>query len=320
VGGRRKSTAHRGRQLAGGLPDKNVGEALQRLLQRHPAALRQAARALAGGDPASGAAPTDGASSIAAAGEGVREQRFREVLELHAQGWSLWRIARAMKLNWRTVRRYVQARELPKRGGPVLQATSTVTPHLPYLRERLRAGRVPGVQLWRELQARGYAGSLASVYRALKHLRPTGTDPDCQLTSPPASRRALSPRQAMWLLIRDEAALTPEQGAARTALLDAHPTLAAAADLAIRFLTNLRERDATALDPWLADAAGSGCGEFRRFAANLRKDAEAVRGAFSSPWSNGQLEGQINRVKVIKRVVYGRAKLDLLARRILCQA
>jgi transposase len=249
----------------------------------------------------------------------VREQRFREVLALHAQGWSLWRIARALHLNWRTVRRYVQARELPKRGAPVLQATSTVTPHLPYIRERLRANRVPGIQLWRELQARGYAGSLASVYRALKHLRPAGNDPDSQPTSSPSTRRALSPRQAMWLLVRDEATLTPEQIAARTALRDAHPTLAAAADLATRFLTKLRERDEAALDPWLADAAGSPCGEFRRFAASLRKDAAAVRAACSSPWSNGQLEGQINRVKVVKRVVYGRAKFDLLARRILCR-
>jgi transposase len=302
---------------------KNVGEALQRLLQRHPAALRQAAQARAVGTPATAVPSPDGnvaMATTAPTGEGVREQRFREVLALHAQGWSLWRIARALRLNWRTVRRYVQARELPKRGGPVLQATSTVTPHLPYLRERLRAGRVSGAQLWRELQARGYAGSLASVYRALKHLRPTGADPDCQLTSPPASRRALSPRQAMWLLVRDEATLTPEQVAARAVLLGAHPALAIAAGLATRFITMLRERAAAALDTWLADAADSSCGEFRRFAASLRKDAEAVRGAFSSPWSNGQLEGQINRVKVIKRVVYGRAKFDLLARRILCRA
>ena len=124
----------------------------------------------------------------------------------------------------------------------------------------------------------------------------------------------------MWLLVRDEAALTPEQLAARMALLDAHPTLAVAAGLATRFLTMLRERAESALDPWLADAAGSACGEFRRFAASLRKDEAAVRAACSSPWSNGQLEGQINRVKVIKRVVYGRAKFDLLARRILCRA
>ena len=304
---------------------QNVGEALQRLLQRHPAALRQAAQALAVGDPArpaTGPPSVDGATEAggtATAGEGIREQRFREVLALHAQGWSLHRIARALRLKWRTVRRYVQARELPKRGGPVLQATATVTPHLPYLRERLRAGRVPGIHLWRELQARGYAGSLASVYRALKHLRPAGTDPASQTPSP-AGRRARSPRQALWLLVRDEAALKPEQVAARAALLGAHPTLAIAADLATRFLAMLRERAEGALDPWLAEAAGSTCGEFRRFAASLRKDAAAVSAAFTSPWSNGQLEGQINRVKVIKRVVYGRAKFDLLARRILCRA
>ena len=304
---------------------QNVGEALQRLLPRHPAALRRAAQALLVGTPASPttAAPSpDGTAAVptpAPTGEGVREQRFREVLALHARGWSLWRIARALHLNWRTVRRYVQARELPRRGAPVLQATSTVTPHLPYVRERLRTGRVAGTQLWRELQVRGYTGSLSSVYRALKQLRPAGSEPEGQPTPSPGTRRALSPRQAMWLLVRDEATLTPEQTAARTVLLEAHPTLVAAAGLATRFLTMLRERTESALDPWLADAADSTCGEFRRFAASLRKDAAAVRAAFSSPWSNGQLEGQINRVKVVKRVVYGRAKFDLLTRRILCR-
>ncbi len=302
---------------------KNAGEVLERVLQRHPAALRQAAQAafLADVSAHSLVAPVDalaGAPADPPPGS-AREQRFREVLALHAQGWSVRRIALALRLNRRTVKRYIVARELPRRGAPRPQATSAITPHREYLRERWEAGCRNGCQLWRELGARGYTGSLASVYRALKWLHPG--DRRRGATEPaPGSRRTLSPRQGMWLLARAEDELTEREQTARAALLAAHPAIAAAAALATRFLALLRERRGDALAPWLTDAAASELVEFRRFAASLRRDELAVRAALEQSWSNGQLEGQINRVKMIKRVVYGRAKFELLQRRILCVA
>jgi transposase len=306
---------------------KNAGEVLERVLQRHPAALRQAAQAAflvgtaVGGPAAPGDAPATGDAQTPADQPpgSAREQRFREVLALHAQGWSVRRIALALRLNRRTVKRYITARELPQRGAPHPQTTSAITPHRAYLRERWEAGCRNGCQLWRELGERGYAGSLASVYRALKWLDPRdrrrgATEPER------GSRRTLSPRQGMWLLSRAEEELSERERAARAALLAAHPALAAAATLAARFQALLRERRADALTPWLTDAAASDLVEFRRFAASLRRDELAVRAALEHDWSNGQLEGQINRVKMIKRVVYGRAKFELLQRRILCVA
>lgn len=100
----------------------------------------------------------------------------------------------------------------------------------------------------------------------------------------------------------------------------AAPVIEEAADLGARFLALIRQRDASALDPWLDDAGASGVVELRRFPASLRQDYAAVRAALELPWSNGQLEGQINRLKVIKRVSYGRAKFDLLRRRVLAAA
>ncbi len=300
---------------------QNMGDVLQRVLARHPAALRQAAQA-----KRTGAVPTADVPPAAPASppaeppvRTVREARFREVLALHAQGWSVRRIALTLGLNRRTVKRYVQARALPQRGGPSRPATSTLTPYLPYLRQRWDEGCQTGTQLWHELRERGYPGSLASVYRALKHLRPgdgrtSGTPPS------PGERRALSPRQALWLVVRDVDDLTAEEQRARTALLQAQATLATAATLAVRFLTVLRQRDVDALESWLQDAARSEIAELKRFATSVRRDVAAVAAALTLPWSNGQLEGQINRVKVIKRVGYGRAKFDLLQRRILCVA
>ncbi len=324
---------------------QNLGDALQRFLARHPAALRAAAQE-----------PTD-RNTAEAQGEGgpteavrvststpvsappelppssappelpltEREQRFQEVLALHDQGWSCRRIAQTLQLNWRTVKQYVQTRELPKRGAPSIQASSTLTPYLDYLRQRWQEGVQTGTILWQELQQRGYSGSLSSVYRALKHLAPGDR---CRDTVPTATGapgliptgRALSPRQAMWVLVRSEDELKEWEQAARVTLEVATPAIATATGLARRFLDLIRRRDVAGLDAWLADATASGIGELKRLAASLRQDYAAVRAALELPWSNGQLEGQINRLKVIKRVGYGRANFDLLRQRVLFAA
>lgn len=91
------------------------------------------------------------------------------------------------------------------------------------------------------------------------------------------------------------------------------PALAASRDLALRFGTLVRARSADALTPWLADAENS---ELRGFAAGLRQDEQAVRAALTLPWSSGQVEGQVTRLKLVKRQGYGRAKLDLLRARL----
>jgi transposase len=95
------------------------------------------------------------------------------------------------------------------------------------------------------------------------------------------------------------------------------PEVAAAAGLAREFNRMVKERCAEALAGWLDAAAKSGMTEFEAFAAGLRRDHEAVVAALSCEWSNGQTEGQINRLKTIKRQMYGRANFDLLRARVL---
>jgi transposase len=82
----------------------------------------------------------------------------------------------------------------------------------------------------------------------------------------------------------------------------------------------VRRRQPASLDPWLARAATSALPPFRRFAAGLRADLAAVQAAVTLPWSQGPIEGQINRLKMLKRQMFGRACLDLLARRFLLAA
>lgn len=78
-----------------------------------------------------------------------------------------------------------------------------------------------------------------------------------------------------------------------------------------------RERERERLSPWLGAAARSGVTELRRFASGLWRDYRAVAAAMTLPWSNVQVEGQVNRLKLIKRSMYGRASFDLLRLRVL---
>ena len=79
----------------------------------------------------------------------------------------------------------------------------------------------------------------------------------------------------------------------------------------------LRKRKAVLLDLWLAYAETSDLAELRQFARHLKRDYDAVKAGLSLPWSNGQVEGQIHRLKLIKRQMYGRANFDLLRKRVL---
>jgi transposase len=98
------------------------------------------------------------------------------------------------------------------------------------------------------------------------------------------------------------------------ALRAASPALDIAADLACRFHAMLTSRDVGALNAWLDQALNSSIAGFAR---GLARDIDAVRAALTLPWSTGPVEGKINRLKLIKRSMYGRAGLDLLRERIM---
>jgi transposase len=126
-----------------------------------------------------------------------------------------------------------------------------------------------------------------------------------------------SPRQAMWLLVRDVSDLSDEDRAYRAALCAHDQVIAEATTLGQRFLEIIRERQADALDTWLDDAEASGIKEVMRLAQGLRRDHSAVSAALTTEWSNAQTEGQVNRLKMIKRTMFGRASFELLRNRVL---
>jgi transposase len=298
---------------------KNLGDTVQRVLARHPKMLREAAR------QAQNLLSTT--TTIAEPPElpplpeatispqpTHRQLLFDEVKALAAQGESTRTIARKLHLHRQTVAHYRELDELPQRITP--QNISSVVAYLPYIQRRWAEGCRSGKFLWEEIVALGYTGSYMSVYRAIRKF-PDWTRRQPASTHLPPAPLSLSPRQAMWLLVSAPDNLNEEQTAQRAVLCTLCDEAAVVYPLAQCFVEMIKERQADALDPWLTDALTCDSSAVRRFARTLRQDYAAVRAALTFAWSDGQVEGQVNRLKVIKRMMYGRAKFDLLRLRVL---
>jgi transposase len=177
-------------------------------------------------------------------------------------------------------------------------------------------------QLWREIKAQGYRGSAVMVRLKVGDWRATDGRKDRHLNGSESGSartkiRPPSPRKAMWLLLGDAGKRTDKEVAMREKLLVAGEEVQKVTVLALKFQAIVRERKAEQLKEWLMDAKASGITELAGFANGIVQDQAAVEAALCYDWSNGQVEGQVNRIKAIKRALYGRAKFDLLRKKIL---
>ena len=180
----------------------------------------------------------------------------------------------------------------------------------------------------RELRGMGFSGNYATVLRYLNRLRAAqeGAAPPRRPRARPgpplvaAPKRVLTPRTAAWAVLRRPERRSAEDRALLAALRGRSPGLDTAVALAEGFAALVRGRRPERLDPWLKAAQDGPVAGLRRFAKRLLADEGAVRAAVTLGWSNGQTEGQINRLKMLKRQMFGRAGLDLIERRFLLAA
>ena len=128
-------------------------------------------------------------------------------------------------------------------------------------------------------------------------------------------QRLLTARQGAWLVVRHEEQRTQDDTQQFTQLRAQHADVAEAIDLTQDFAQFVRQRQPQALEPWLARAAKSAVGAWQRFVKGLRDDFDAVKAGVTLPWSSGPVEGQITRLQLLKRQMFGRASLALLERR-----
>lgn len=261
-----------------------------------------------------------------AAGRARHQERFDQVRQFKQVGYSDRAIGRHMKMSTNTVRKYVEAESCPFYPAGRLSPTK-LTPWLPYLEQRWQAGCTNASQLWREISQEGFSGSLGLVIRWAGNQRKLLPAEDryrrqqAEAVQPALARQvqpvAWSAGRASWLVMLDDNKLDEAQQAARTSMLAADTQMVTVDRLARQFIQLVKTRRSQDLDQWLADVAASDIKALTTFANGIRSDLAAVRNALRLNWSNGQTEGQINRLKFIKRQMYGRAKLDLLRKRVL---
>lgn len=253
-----------------------------------------------------------------------RAKRVAEYAQAHAlyqQGWTMKTISTHMRRHHRTIKKYLEASTFPER-PPRRRPASILDPYKASLRERWQAGYRSAKELYHEIQAQGFPGKYSIVAAYVSRLRP----PQGRITrrrrsgSPVtivAVDKPLTPSRATWLVMRREATLNDDEKQQLVRLQSQEGAIAEAITLTQDFAGLVRQRQPGQLDTWLERATASGLEAFKSLANGLRADYEAVKAGVTLRWSTGPVEGQINRLKMLKRQMYGRAHMALLRQRVL---
>lgn len=247
-----------------------------------------------------------------------RRANYEQVRALHGAGAGVSEIGRRVGLARMTVSKYLREGPPQRKRHTVHGQQRVLEPWEPYLLQRWGEGCRMATVLWREIQAQGFAYSVTNVQRFVYQLRHEGPPPPGQRPSSPLTKiQGPPPRHAAALVLQRPERRTDEQRAYLAHLRVQDPAIATTVDLATDFLVLLRRREGERLPAWLDQAEASGIGDLARLARKLRGDLAAVQAGLTLRHSNGQTEGHVNRLKLLKRQGYGRAKMDLLRQRVL---
>nr|WP_281249181.1 ISL3 family transposase [Paracoccus homiensis] len=254
-----------------------------------------------------------------------REEIFKTIWALREQGLTCSEIGRRTGFPRRSVAKWLQFETPPDRKRAVLKRSSAWY-FEEYLKQSWENGIRSGNALLPLIRERGYEGSLSNLQRLLAGWRRAekqeqgGAINEYQILEPvrdPETGHAISPVIAAALCIKPRGKLTLEQVRKVEALKAGSKAFTTMRHLAMRFNGILRGRKADPLPAWIDDAIETDLAPIVRFARTLNRDIDAVRNAIEMHWSNGQAEGQINRLKTLKRAMYGRAGPNLLRARML---
>jgi transposase len=320
---------------------KNLREAVEQVLERHSAAIHAALKALEappGPDREPIAPQTDAAVPAAEphppgppvepVPESPRLQakrakrrelvaRFERVHELHKRGYPAVRIALELGLSPRSVFRYLRRETCPAwhlRGS----RRSRLDGYREWIDARIAEGFVNVAALHRQLTERGFRGSYGSAYAFVtKRLGAAGKKRDRRNAADPPAPAPPSVRRLSFEWARRAEKRKPPEQARLDAIRALSDELTAALDLADAFAGLIRKQSTGTLSEWLTRGEASPDPDLRRFAEGIRRDEAAVQAAVTQPWSNGPVEGHVNRLKTIKRQMYGRAGFVLLRARVL---
>ncbi len=295
---------------------KNFGEAVEKFFSHHKRLLKKTAQQLGGKTSSPAKTPATKAT------EQERKRHHTERVARHKKIWELFRagyskedIARIVGVSSHSVYRALEQERPPSR--PHWRSTHhVVDPYLPYLSKRWNDGCHTALRLYKEVVAQGYKGSVRTIRRTVAQFRPNGGKPVTKQTI--IWQKAPSPRNVALMIIRPLRKRTEDQTTFIDQLCKSDPTAATVYSLAQAFGSLLRNREGKlGLEQWKRAVLASGIAELRDFVGGLADDAEAIVNGCTESWSNGMVEGFVNKVKWIKRSSYGQAGFPLLQRRVL---
>ena len=245
-----------------------------------------------------------------------------------------------------TVRKFVYAGAFPERSTHERRQNSRLAPYLPYLQQRVQEGCKNASLLWQEICQQGFSYGYKVVNTWLREYlgKPgrhsskqekakrqsfltaveaeNGQLAPLEVSLPQVEQAAIqveplgSPRHLTWLLLYDPQKLD-QQEHQNLAFIRQEPTINITYQLAQQFFLMVRERHPDRLDVWLEQSLKSGVPDLLTFAEGLKRDYAAMKAALTFPYSNGLVEGHVNRLKYIKRSMYGRGSFELLRQHVL---
>lgn len=239
-----------------------------------------------------------------------RQHLLDQAHELRGHGWAKAKIARRLHLDPNTVATYLKL-DTPPDNSRRRPTPSPLDEHLPFLQQRWREACRNAAQLTRELTERGYHGTRRTVTRYVQHWRTDDEEP-ITTTGPPITSLD-QPNKLAWNLLKDEPDPKTQQLLDNVSDAEHHTNLARAG------LNAIRHHDLDSWNAWCRVILQHPNNPLKRFVTGLKSDYPAVINALTHPYSNGPTEGNVNRLKLIKRNMYGRASFHLLRNKVLYQ-
>jgi transposase len=306
---------------------ENLADALEKVFKDYPRELKEAETTIVQQDQPEGTQevewavippPTPEAADLVQAQQNRarRLDNYEQTWAQHEQGWSPKEIAQRLGIGIKTVYRYLKQPTFPERQPHQGRGKSRLDAYKPYLLKRWNSGERQARVLYEEIKAQGYEHSynlVAGFLRCVKRAEKKTKAPRIQFLDSP--HLPFTARRATWLIL-GHAGERNDDSKQILSHLQQHCTLFdEAITLAKEFVHMLRARQPEGFDDWLKRAIGGNLPALASFAKGLKEDYDAVKAGLALPWSNGQVEGLINRLKMLKRQMYGRANLDLLEKR-----
>jgi transposase len=239
-----------------------------------------------------------------------RLDRYQQVINLHEKGYSQKALSGELNIERKTIRRWLRRGQFPERKPPSGRRQK-VAEFGNYLHQRWQEGCHNATRLFREIQGQGFTGSRQIVAKFVAGWRKG------RASVRPGMPERIAPKHAAILTTRPLDKITQEQQALLDRLMTSCPDLIRLRHFALGFRDAFKGHDGAVLQEWITEVKHCEFGQLVRFGYGLQKDLSAVTAAVETTWSSGQVEGQVNRLKAIKRQMYGRAGFDLLRARVL---